>query len=66
MERKEVNRKALAIEANYGYLNLHLELLFLALKENHEKEINYQMLKVKEYANILNKLGYFERGVINV
>jgi hypothetical protein len=60
--RGPVTKKDLAIETRYGYMNIHLELLFKALKENDSNEIGFQISQLKKIVNALTKLGYFERG----
>lgn len=60
--RGPVNRKDLAIESFYGYLNIHLSLLFKAQQEDNKKEIEFQTSQVEKCRNALKKLGYFERA----
>lgn len=58
MARNIVNKKQLAIESNYGYMNIHLELLFKA-KDDSEKV--FQFTQLNKVRNALLKLGYFEK-----
>lgn len=44
----------------YGYLNIHLDLLSKAIKENNQKEINFQSSQIKKCREELILLGYFE------
>jgi hypothetical protein len=61
LERKTVNRKNLALESSYGYLNIHLSLLYKAILENNIDEQLFQKSQLKKVRNRLIKLGYFER-----
>lgn len=62
--RGPVNQKDLAIESTYGYLNIHLSLLFKAQQEEDKKEIKFQTSQIEKCRNALEKLGYFERAGI--
>jgi hypothetical protein len=60
--RGPVNKKQLAIESHYGYLNIHLELLQKALLKKSDSEIAFQMSQINKIRSALLKLGYFGNG----
>lgn len=60
MARGPVNKKQLAIESFYGYMNIYLERLHKAFQKKSDSEIATQIVKVNECRNALIKLGYFE------
>lgn len=59
--KNPVNRKALAIESFYGYMNIHLELLHQAIKEDNLGEVNFQMSQLHKVRHALIKLNYFKK-----
>lgn len=63
--KNPVNQKDLAIESSYGYMNIHLSLLFKALTENNTDDVLFQKAQLKKVRDMLLKLGYFERGKNN-
>ena len=62
MARGPVNKKQLAIESYYGYMNIHLELLQKALLDKIDSEITFQMSQLSKIRDALLKLGYFGNG----
>jgi hypothetical protein len=62
MSRGPVNKKNIAIESYYGYMNIHLDLLKIAILNKQENEILFQKSQLKKVRTALLKLGYFERG----
>jgi hypothetical protein len=59
MSRGPVNKKQLAIESYYGYMNIHLEKLQNAISKKSDSEIAVQVINLNKVRNALIKLGYF-------
>lgn len=66
MVRGPINKKDIAIESYYGYMNIHLEILFKAILVNDFKQMEFQKSQLNKVRSALLKLGYFERGNNNV
>lgn len=65
MTRGPINQKDLNVEFYYGYLNIHLERLQVAILKDKPKEVEFQLGQLEKARNALLKLGYFERGKQN-
>lgn len=61
MAKGPVNKKDIAIETTYGYMNIHLELLFNAISKNETSVAEFQKTQLERTRTILSNLGYFER-----
>ena len=62
MARGPVNKKQLAIESYYGYMNIHLELLHKAFLDKSDSQIAFQCAQLLRIRDALLKLGYFGNG----
>lgn len=63
MGKGPVSKKDIIIETSYYYMNLHLQLLNLAILNKQYNEIEFQKSQLRKIRDRLLKLGYFERKI---
>lgn len=61
--RGPVNKKDIDTETSYYYMNMHLQLLNIAILNKQQNEIEFQKSQLKKIRTKLLKLGYFERMI---
>lgn len=59
--KRNVNVKDLTIEIYRGRINIHLDRLVEATKNNNKEEMEFQILQLKKCHSALEKLGWWKR-----